>query len=267
MTARRVAIRHLLIDMDGVLFRGATALPGATEFLPWLTRRGIGFMLLTNNSTLTPVDNARRLQAMRISVDAANILTSSVATAKYLREQGAVGQKAIVIGEAGLVGPLQECGMLLTDDYLEAQWVVIGLDRGVTYAKLRAACLAIEHGARFVAANADSSLPVEEGLIPGAGALQAVVTATTGRIPTVIGKPEPRMLETAMRQLGASPDTTAILGDRLDTDIASAHRAGLPSILVLTGVSTRSDAEHGDIRPDRVVDDLPSLMSSEPLTA
>jgi 4-nitrophenyl phosphatase len=261
MTGPLDGVQTLLVDMDGVLFRGGSPLPGATEFLPWLARQGIGFMLLTNNSTLTPQSNAEKLWTMGIEIDSALILTSSVVTAEYLLEQGARGAQAFVIGEEGLVAALDGAGIDRTDDPAQADWVVAGLDRRVTYEELRAACLAIEHGARFVATNADSSLPVEDGLIPGAGALQAAIIATTGVRPVVIGKPEKRMLDSALRHLDASRKGAAVLGDRFDTDMESAFRAGVSSILVLTGVATRDDVAKAPRKPDVVADGLLGLMT------
>ena len=250
--------------MDGVLFRGQTALPQAAVFLRWLRDRQIGFVLTTNNSTLTPAQNAQKLKSMGLDVPAESILTSSLATATYLVEQGAEGHLAIAIGETGLTEALTSAGIRLTDDPASARWVIAGLDRQVTYEKLRLACLAIETGATFVATNADSSLPVEEGLIPGAGAIQAAIIATTGVKPVVIGKPEPPMLTEATRIIDADPKSTAVLGDRLDTDIAAAHRAGLSSILVLTGVSTEEDLQGSTIQPTVVFKNLPELMERWP---
>jgi 4-nitrophenyl phosphatase len=141
---------------------------------------------------------------------------------------------------------------------------VAGLDRTLTYEKLAAAALAIRAGARFIGTNPDTSLPTEHGLLPGAGAIQAAIQAATGVAPTVIGKPQPLMLELAMHALGGSSVDTAMLGDRLDTDIQGAVAAGLRSILVLTGVSTREELAAGPLRPDLVVESLPELMARWP---
>jgi 4-nitrophenyl phosphatase len=247
--------------MDGVLFRGGAKLQGADDFIRWLDDRNLSFMLTTNNSTLTPKENEARLKAMGIDVDSGKILTSSVATAMYLDEEGARASRAVIVGENGLRTALADAGVIETTSPTEADWVVMGLDRQVTYERLRLACLAVERGAKFVATNADSSLPVEDGLIPGAGALQAVVIATTGVEPTIIGKPEPRMLSLAMESLAAGPETTAVLGDRLDTDIEAAHRAGLRSVLVFTGVASEPEVETARVKPTVAMADLPTLMS------
>jgi 4-nitrophenyl phosphatase len=251
---------HLLVDMDGVLFRGRSPLPGAAAFITWLRRAAIPFRLLTNNSTLTPEKNAQALGAMGIEIDADEIFTSSVATAGYLLERGAAGQKVFVIGEEGLLLALSRAGLDITGSPDDAQWLVAGLDRNVTYARLRDAALAVQHGARFVATNADTSLPVEDGLIPGAGALQSVITSTTAIRPVVVGKPEARMLELAARAIGGDRSNTAMLGDRLDTDVEAARRAGMASILILTGVTQRSNVQGTSAAPDVVVENLDELM-------
>jgi len=256
---------YLLIDLDGVLYRGLSALDGAMEFIAWLRRRDIPFRLVTNNSTLTPGQYVEKLAHMGISVGRDEVFTSSLATALYLQQQGATGQTVHAIGEEGLMRALQDAGMILSPD--GADWVVSGLDRHVTYEQLSAAALAIEAGARFVGTNPDRSLPTEVGLAPGAGALQAALAATTGVKPTVIGKPGPKMFELAMASMGSSADNTAMLGDRLDTDIEGAAAVGMASILVLTGVSTAEDLRRSDVQPGLVVRDLPELMrvwSEEP---
>ena len=255
-------IRHLLIDIDGVLFRGNHALPSAAEFILWLRSCNVRFKMITNNSTLTPAQNAAKLAQMGIDVRADQVLTSSLATASYLLTQGAHGQAVLVIGEHGLRSALSDAGIIITDAPDDAHWVVAGLDRTVTYEKLKRATLAIERGAHFVATNSDRTLPVEGGLIPGAGALQAAITAATGVEPLVIGKPEPRMLELAMETLGATRESTAMVGDRIDADIAAANACGIYSILVLTGVSRRKDLTQTGSTPSVVVEDLRSLMDT-----
>lgn len=246
--------------MDGVLFRGRSPLPGATEFLGWLTNRGIRFHLLTNNSTLTPEQNVAMLSKMSIQVAPEDVLSSSRATALYLKEQGARGDQAYVVGEDGLRQALGNIGIQIVDAADGVKWVVAGLDRHVTYRVLTEASFALERGATFIATNADASLPVEEGEAPGAGALQAALTATTGVHPLVIGKPEGRMLELGMKHLGGNLSNTAMLGDRLDTDIEAARRVRMTSILVLTGVTTPEQLDRSEVQPTLRFDDLHQLM-------
>lgn len=251
-------LRYLLIDLDGVLYRGDQILGGAAQWIEWLREQGIGFRLVTNNATLTQSQYVTKLGGMGIQVREDEVFTSSLATALYLERQGAVGQAAYVIGEAGVIEALRGIGMTVGTG--EPEWVVVGLDRHVTYDKLADAALAIRAGATFVGTNPDTSFPTERGLLPGAGALQAVLIAATGVQPVVVGKPEPLMLQLAMASLGGTVANTAMLGDRLDTDILGAHRLRIPSILVLTGVSTREDVGQNDVRPHLVVDNLPDLM-------
>jgi 4-nitrophenyl phosphatase len=258
MSFRLHRLRYLLIDLDGVLYTGSTPLPHADAFIGWLRTRVIPFRLVTNNATLTPAQYVEKLAAMAIEVTPAEIFTSALATAAFLEAEGARGQAAYAVGEAGLLEALQQSGVRITAD--RPQWVVAGLDRSLTYEKLATAALAVQAGARFVGTNPDTSLPTERGLVPGAGAIQAAIVAATGVTPTVIGKPQPLMLRLAMESLGGSTENTAVLGDRLDTDIQGAIAAGLPSILVLTGVSTRAEAAASPAQPDLIVDDLAQLM-------
>lgn len=251
-------IKHLLIDLDGVLYRGETALPCAADFVAWLHGRGITFRLVTNNATLTPTQYVEKLARMGISAGEDEIFTSALATGMYLKEHGNGGDTAYVIGEDGLRSAVEAAGFRIVDE--KPDWVVVGLDRRLTYEKLATAALSLEAGARFVGSNPDTSFPTECGLVPGAGAILRAIQATTGVDPLVIGKPQPLMLEMAMRSLGGSRNDTAMLGDRLDTDIQAAEAVGVPSVLVLTGVSTRADLEHSSIRPTLVVQDLCRLM-------
>ena len=251
-------IRHLLVDLDGVIYTGNTALPGAERFVSWLHAEGIAFQLVTNNATLTPAQYVSKLEAMGIRVDAGEVFTSALATALYLQKQGAEGQSAYVIGEDGLMEALREINIRLVTD--APDWVIVGLDRNVTYEKLSTAALALASGARFLGTNPDRSLPSEKGLLPGAGAIQAALVATTGVEPVIVGKPRPLMLQLGLEKLGGTAEDTAMLGDRLDTDIEGAAVAGIPSILVLTGVSRREDLARARAQPSLVVQDLGELM-------
>lgn len=253
-------ITHLLVDMDGVLFRGGTGLPGAAEFLPWLRSRGICFQLLTNNATLTLEQNIAKLAGLGIVAQVSEMLTSAEASALFLQRQRHAPLRVYVVGEVGLRSALAGIGAEIVDGPDAVDWVVAGLDRSATYDTLKTASLAIERGARFLATNGDKSLPVEEGEVPGAGALQAAITATTGVDPQVVGKPEPLMLQLAMERIGGDVTHTAMLGDRLDTDILAAARMHIPSILVLTGVTTPEELATSELQPSLTVPDLPELM-------
>lgn len=244
------SLRALIVDMDGVLYRGETAIPGAAEFLGWLEGRGFPYLLVTNNSTLDPEAYEAKLARMGIAVPASRIVTSAMATAEYLARNLHARARVYMIGESGLERALRERGFILTGDAPDA--VVVGMDRAVNYDKLRTATLAIRAGARFIATNPDRTLPTEAGLVPGAGAIVAAVAAATDRTPIVIGKPEPPLLELAIDRLGRPRQRTAALGDRLETDIAGAKRLGLAAILVLSGVTPEPPPPESEVQPDWV---------------
>ncbi len=262
MSSPLLRIRHLLIDLDGVIYRGATALPGARDFIEWLHAQGITARFVTNNATLTPSQYVEKLAGMGIQVEPHEIFTSALATAQYLQERGEQHKSAYVIGQEGLLVAMRSIGMRITSE--QPDWVVAGLDRELTYEKLATASLAIERGSGFIGTNPDTSFPTERGLEPGAGAILAAIAATTSVSPIIIGKPQPLMLELAMHQMGGTTTDTAMLGDRLDTDIAAAEAAHLASILVLTGVSTREDVAETGYHPTLVVANLPELMQVWP---
>jgi 4-nitrophenyl phosphatase len=251
------SIKRFIIDMDGVLYRGHEPVPGAKEFLKYLQEQGVPFMLATNNSTLTPNQYVAKLSAMNIEVTNDHILTSGQATAMYLSEIAPPSARLYAIGEEGLFSALEKQGFLITDR--DADFVVVGMDRQLTYEKLRIACLAIGAGASFIGTNPDTTLPTELGLVPGNGAVLAALEAATNISPLIVGKPQPILLQLAMEKLGASPDHTAIIGDRLETDISGGKEVGLTTILVLTGISDREESETSPFQPDLVFDDIGHL--------
>jgi len=269
-TASRDALRRLrqakawVFDMDGVLYRGAEALPGVKELLDALTLRERPVMLATNNSMSTPEAYERKLAAMGLEVPADAVITSALATRDYLLRTLPEGAGIYVIGMPALREQLFAGTPFHPVQYGEEQpaAVVIGLDLEFTYAKLKAAHEAIQRGALFIATNADTTLPTEAGLVPGAGSIVAALAAATGQRPIVIGKPETPMLQMAMARMGSHPEETVMIGDRLDTDILAGERAGMPTVLVLTGVSTREDLASAEALPDVVVTDLPSLVEA-----
>ena len=253
-----------IFDMDGVLYRGAEVLPGVKELLDALTLRERPVMLATNNSMSTPEAYERKLAAMGLDIPASAVITSALATRDYLLQTLPEGSGIYVIGMPALREQLFEGTSLHPVQYGDEQpaAVVIGLDLDFTYAKLKTAHEAIQRGALFIATNADSTLPTEAGLVPGAGSIVAALEVASGQRPIVIGKPETPMLEMAMMRMGAQPAETVMLGDRLDTDILAGERAGMPTVLVLTGVSTREDLASAEALPDVVVSDLPSLLEA-----
>lgn len=250
-----------IFDMDGVLYRGKQVLPGVSEIFDALQARGLPFLLATNNSMATPAEYVKKMAAYGVEVNQSIIQTSGTATRDFLLTELATDAHILVVGMPALKEQLQsETTFVVTDnpdDDVAA--VVVGLDQEFTYDTLTRATAAIRYGARFVATNTDATLPTENGFIPGAGSVIAAIATASGTQPVVVGKPEPLMMTTAVAHLGAPACRTIMIGDRLDTDILSAQRAGLVTALVLTGVTTRGDLAGSDIVPDYVFSDLPAI--------
>ena len=252
------AIRHLIVDMDGVLWRGDEPMPGLQEFFAFLRQRDVGFVLATNNSSRLPEQYVAKLARFGVEVPVECVLTSAQATAAYLAGFAPPGAHIYAIGEEGVRRALEQHGFVLTSE--RAAYVVVGWDRRLTWDKLATAALLIHDGASFIGTNPDTNYPTERGPVPGNGAQLAALETTTGVAPVVIGKPEPWMYEEAMRRMGARPETTAVVGDRLDTDIAGGVRAGLTTILVLSGISTEADLAALPVQPDLVVANIEDLV-------
>ena len=258
MASSLTEITHLIIDMDGVLYRGDQPMPCLPEFIGFLRERGIRFMLATNNSTRTSQEYAEKLAGMGVTVHPEEILVSGQATARFLAREYPRGTRVHCFGMPSLKQALVDEGFVLADDHVEL--VVASMDRQVTYEKLKRASLLIQGGARFIATNLDPTNPSEEGLIPGTGTMIAALETASGVKPQAIGKPEPTMYQLAMEQMGACPETTAALGDRADTDILGGKRAGLTTICVLSGSSDRAEAEAFDA--DMIFEDIAHLWET-----
>ncbi|HEY42889.1 MAG TPA: HAD-IIA family hydrolase [Anaerolineae bacterium] len=252
-------IQALVIDLDGVLWRGQTALPGVVEFFNLLQERKIPFVLATNNAAASPEKVCRRLQRMGIHVSTEEILTSGRASAEYLRTELSVGSSIYAIGEEPLKTALVQAGFSLTQDASGVRAVVVGLDRQSTWEQLAEAALAIQTGALFLGTNPDVTFPIERGQVPGNGAILAALEAATGVKPRIIGKPEPHLYLQAVAYLQTESNHALAVGDRLETDILGGQRAGMMTALILTGVTQRHELGSSPIQPDYVFDDLPQL--------
>jgi len=252
------AIRNLIIDMDGVLWRGDEPMAGLQEFFTFLRRRDIDFILATNNSSRTPEQYVDKLSRFGVEVPAECVLTSAQATAAYLATVAPLGARVYAIGGEGLRRALEQRGFVLADE--SAAYVVVGWDQQLTWDKLATAALLIHAGAEFVGTNPDKNYPTERGPVPGNGAQLAMLEATTGVAPLVIGKPEPWMYTESLRRMGARVKSTAMIGDRLDTDIVGAARVGLTTILLLSGISTEADMAASPLKPDLVCADVGELV-------
>lgn len=261
-------IRNLILDMDGVLWRGDTPMPGLNTFFETLAELGIDFVLATNNASKNAAQYVRKLNGFGLNIPERQILNSADATADFLREQfGAEnGQAIYAVGDEGLRQSLTSRGFsLLTPEAVyagaTAPAVVVGFTRHATYPDLAMAALLVHKGATFVATNPDVAFPSEVGPLPGAGALQAVITTATGRPPDhVVGKPGPIIFREALRRLNGTAVNTAMVGDRLETDIQGAKNAGIPSILLLSGITQPDDWEKpGKPQPDFIFEDITAL--------
>lgn len=252
-------VKSYVIDMDGVVYRGDTCLPHVPEFLSALDQRGVPFLMATNNSMRTPDEFRRKLAGMGIQVDAGRILTSAVATRAWVQDRFPQGTRVFVLGMDSLEQAVLGDGFFIPAGK-DAEVVVTGANFDLTFEDLRIATLAIRAGATWVATNGDTTFPTEEGLIPGAGAIIAALTAATSVSPEVVGKPSTGMIEEALHELGTASEETVMLGDRLDTDILAGERAGLVTMLVMTGVTTPDELSSSRIEPDIVLPDLSPLV-------
>ena len=239
-------IANWLTDMDGVLIHEEHALPGASEFLSALREREIPFLVLTNNSIFTRRDLSARLASSGLDVPEQNIWTSATATATFLATQSD-SRRAYVVGEAGLTTALYEHGFVMTND--NPDFVVLGETRTYSIEALTQAIRLIAKGARFIATNPDVTGPSADGPIPATGAVAAMITAATGKTPYYVGKPNPVMLRTGLNRIDAHSEQTALVGDRMDTDILAGMEAGLQTHLVLTGSTTRENIPEFAFRP------------------
>ncbi|GAA1980506.1 HAD-IIA family hydrolase [Terrabacter lapilli] len=245
-----------LTDMDGVLVHEEDAIPGAAEFVKALKSSGRPFLVLTNNSIFTPRDLRARLLMSGIDVPEESIWTSALATAQFLAEQRP-GGTAYVVGESGLTTALHDVGYVMTDR--DPDYVVLGETRTYSFEAITRAIRLIEKGARFIATNPDPSGPSPYGTLPATGSVAALISTATGRQPYYIGKPNPLMMRSALNRLDAHSETTVMVGDRMDTDIISGLEAGLRTVLVLTGSTSREQVEHFPYRPSRIVDSIADL--------
>jgi NagD protein len=245
------------MDMDGVLVHEEHAIPGADRFLSRLRELELPFLVLTNNSIYTRRDLAARLRASGLDVPEESIFTSALATAAFLQDQRPDGS-AFVVGEAGITTALHEAGYTLTDR--DPDYVVLGETRIYSFGRITQAIRLIDNGARFIATNPDPSGPSLEGLLPATGAVAALISRATGVDPYFVGKPNPLMMRSALNTIDAHSETTAMIGDRMDTDVVSGLEAGLHTILVRTGATTSEMVDRFPYRPSRIVDSVADLV-------
>lgn len=254
-------ISGVVLDMDGVLWRGATPLPGLQDAFAWFTERDIPYALLTNNSGKTQAQYVAKLESLGVpDVPPQRILTSAVATADHLSTRYPAGTPVYVVGMDGIRSALTDAGFDVVDGDAPAEVVVVGIDFDLSYAKLKRAALLIRSGAAFIGTNGDKTFPDGDGLVPGAGSLLALIQTATGVAPEVVGKPGLPMFEAALRATGTPAAKTLMVGDRLDTDIFGAKGAGMPTALLLSGVTTPDELAVSDVWADVAFETLEALL-------
>jgi 4-nitrophenyl phosphatase len=255
----RNKIKSLIIDMDGVIWKSNQPIGNIAEIFSTIRSLGLQFCFATNNSTKTQDQYKQKLQHLGIEVEQSQIITSSIATVNELKKTFPNGSPIYAVGENGLISDLIDAGF--QPDEENAVAVVAGLDSGFTFEKLRKATLLIRNGASFYGTNPDKSFPTPEGITPGAGAILAAIETATDTKPIISGKPFPMMLEIALSKMDTTPQHTLMIGDRLETDILAGQNAGCKTALVLSGISTQSEAENWKPKPDLIFSSLEELIN------
>jgi len=261
MTRIADSFDHFLFDLDGCIYLGDQVIPSAPETLAELRRLGKGMLFLTNAPYSTRESYAAKLRRMGIAARAEEILSSSWATATFIREHHRVeGKTVFVVGSESFKEEMREVGLRVVEgsDAQHADFVVVGGHFGFNYQEMVLATRAVLNGALFYTSNRDSTFPMPDGLMPGTGAVLAGIEVASGRTAISIGKPEPPMIEIARSLLG--PGRVAIVGDRLDSDIAGGRKAGIATVLVLTGVTTREELDGTEWVPDYVLEHVGALL-------
>lgn len=257
---QKFPIRSLILDMDGVLWQDNQPIGNLPAIFSQIQAKGLKVILATNNATRSVNSYLEKLQSFGVTLTPAQILTSSLATAHFLQTHYPPG-KIFVIGEAGLKEALQNAGFSNQDSAHEKTLAVVaGMDRALTYDKLRQATLLIRSGAAFIGTNPDRSFPTPDGQVPGAGAILAALEAATDTKPKIIGKPEPIIYQQAIERLGTTPAETLAVGDRLETDILGGQNTGCKTALVLSGVTTFAQAQTWNPPPDFIANNLTALL-------
>ena len=259
----RVHVAYVL-DLDGTVYLDDALLPGAADTIAALRAAGSRVAFLTNKPLELPRDYAAKLTRLGVPCDAGDVVSSTDALVLYLNEHAA-GARVFVVGEPVVIDVVRQAGFVITDDPDTIDIVVVSFDRTFDYAKLVTAFRAVRRGARLVATNPDPYCPTGDGGLPDCGALLAAIETAGGvRAEAVVGKPSPYMAHAILDRLGVPASDVALVGDRLLTDVQMAHDAGMTSILVLSGATTRADLELGSIRPDVVLDGIAGLCRVAP---
>ncbi|MCL4275439.1 MAG: HAD-IIA family hydrolase [Anaerolineales bacterium] len=256
-------IKAIILDMDGVIWKSDAPIGDLPAIFKRIRERGLKFVFATNNGTKTPEEYQRKLADLGVEIEAPQVVTSAIGIAFLLAQKHPRGTKIFMIGEDGIRSALEEKGfeILGVDRAPEAEAVVMGIDRGINFQKIAEATLLVRAGRPFYTTNTDRTFPTPRGEIPGSGAWLSVITTATGIQATVAGKPFPFLMELSLERLGTRKEETLVVGDRLETDIAAGQSVGCPTALVLSGVSTKQEAEAWNPAPDMIAESLSELIS------
>ncbi len=249
--------KAFISDMDGVVYHGDRLLPGAKEFVDWLNENGKDFLFLTNSSERSPRELSQKLKRLGIEVDQSHFYTSALATANFLASQNP-GCSAYVIGETGLVNALYDAGISMNN--INPDYVVVGETRTYNYEQIERATLLVQKGAHLIGANPDTTGPTEKGIVPATGALISPIEMAAGVKAYFVGKPNPIMMRRAVKHLDHRSHETAIIGDRMDTDIIAGLEAEVDTVLVLSGVTKPEMIDSFAYRPKYVLSGLAELV-------
>jgi len=256
-------IKALILDMDGVIWRSDAPIGDLPAIFNRIRERGLKFVFATNNGTKTPDQYVSTLAELGVPVDPSQVVTSALGVAHILAQKFPAGTKVFMIGEDGIRLALEEKGfeVLPLERATEAQVFVQGIDRGVNFQKMAEATLLVRSGVPYYATNTDKTFPTPRGEIPGAGAWLSVITTATDVEPIIAGKPFPYLMELSLERLGTKKKETLVVGDRLETDITAGQSVGCLTAMVLSGVSTREQAEAWSPKMNIIAEDLASLVS------
>jgi NagD protein len=252
MTAKK----SYLIDMDGVLVKGNTMIPGADQFINRLRTADAKFLVLTNNSRYSPRDLAHNLQTIGLDIPDGQIFTSAMATARFLHAQRP-GGTAYVIGDSGLTSAVHEIGYIITEH--NPAYVVLGETMSYNFDMLTKATRLVAGGAHFIATNPDPSGPTSDGMVPSCGAVAALIQRATSKNPFFVGKPNPLMMRSALNYMAAHSEDTIIIGDRMDTDVVAGVQSGMDTILVLSGITRMDEIGRYPYVPTRIADSVADI--------
>lgn len=260
--------RGAVIDLDGTIYRGTEALPGAREAITTLRERGVSLLFFSNNPTKTPAEYVDRLADLGIDARPEEIVSAASVTTSYLAREHD-DDRLFVVGSSGLYAQLEDAGLVLTDEVGAADVLVASYDRTFDYDRLTEALWVLDGGAAFVGTDPDVTVPQGDGpMVPGSGAIIGAIAGVAGRDPEiVVGKPSTEAIETAIDALDVPPEECLVIGDRLHTDIELGTRAGMTTALVLTGVTSRATLADAEPTPDYVLEsigEVESILPSDP---